>query len=91
MTYAQRYSLIQALGLTTCDEDDDGATASADVDTITESQAADLDTAIENVRGDKAKFCKFFGVSSLTELPASKLRDALAMIETKRREMAGKA
>jgi hypothetical protein len=91
LTYAQRYSLIQALGLTTCDEDDDGATASADVETITESQAADLDTAIENVKGDKAKFCKFFGVASLTELPASKLRDALGMIETKRREMAGKA
>jgi hypothetical protein len=86
MTYAQRYSLIQALGLTTCDEDDDGATASADVETITESQAADLDTAIENVKGNKVAFCRRFNIGRLSELPASKLGEALAMVEAKRRE-----
>jgi hypothetical protein len=92
MTYAQRYSLIQALGLTTCDEDDDAAMdAGPSAETITESQAADLDTAIENVRSDRAAFCKYYGISRVGELPASKLQHALTMIERKRREMAGKA
>jgi hypothetical protein len=86
LTYAQRYSLIQALGLTTCDEDDDGVSANADVDTITESQAADLDTAIENVKGNKVAFCRRFNIGRLSELPASKLGEALAMVEAKRRE-----
>lgn len=84
LTYAKRISLEQALGLTTCDEDDDGGSPHADVETITESQAADLDTAIENVKSDKAAFCKYYGISRVGDLPASKLQHALMMIAKKR-------
>ena len=88
LTYARRQSLVQALGLTTGDGDTDGHVSEYDrpasAETITESQAADLDTAIENVKGDKAAFCRFFGIERLGQLPASRLKEALAMVAKKR-------
>ena len=84
MTYAQRFSLIQALGLTTCDEDTDGADDVAPVETITESQAVDLEAGIKEVGGNMAAFLKKFGVSSIRELPKSQLAAAGRMIEEKR-------
>lgn len=47
MTYAQRYSLIQALGLTTCDEDTDGAENPAPEEKITPNQVDVLIALLE--------------------------------------------
>jgi len=52
MTYAQRYSLIQALGLTTCDEDTDAE----DPTTITEEQAATIEDYLTGGGVDRVKF-----------------------------------
>lgn len=83
MTYAQRYSLVQALGLTTCDVDEDGNNPGGG-ETITPEQAANLELAVENVGGNRADFLAFFGAASFEAFPASKYAKALQAIEKKR-------
>lgn len=81
MTYAQRYSLIAALGLTSCDEDADGA---ANPQRITESQAANLQCLIDEVKADKPKFCKWMGVGGLDEITVADFPRAVRALEDKR-------
>jgi hypothetical protein len=50
---------------------------------ITEQQAATLRDMIEMSNSDTAKFCAAYGVTSVDELPASKLDSALAALNKK--------
>lgn len=84
MSYAQRYSLIQALGLTSCDVDEDGNMPGDAGDTISEEQASNLELAVENVSGDVKKFLAALGVEKFTLIPLSKYGKALELIERKR-------
>lgn len=84
LTYAQRYSLVQALGITTADEDTDGNEERTQAEKITDHQAANLDALIDDVNADRAKFLRFMGVQSLADLPASKFQEAVKALESKR-------
>lgn len=81
LTFARRLSLTSALGLTTTDDDTDGADKGG---VITEEQAWDLEALRDEIGVDAAKFMKFLGVSTLAELPASKYAGAVAALEKKR-------
>lgn len=83
LSYYMRYSLILALGLTTCLPDTDG-NPPPDLEIITEDQAATLQSLIDEVKADKGKFLKFFSIESIEVLPASQFRRAAAMLESKR-------
>lgn len=88
LTYGRRQSLISALGLTTADEDNDGAEPGAqpgDDEFITEEQARNLDVLIDDAGADKAKFLRFLGVASLGELRKGQLAEATRSLEEKRR------
>lgn len=80
LTYLQRYSLKQALGLAASD-DDDGKAAGAG-GTITTEQAADLNRRLDEIGGDKAKFCRVMGVESIPDIPAAQYGKADQMIRT---------
>lgn len=81
LSYLQRYSLIQALGLAVSD-DDDGLRAGGD--TITEDQAMELRELAESVGADLAAFCKYLRIEKLADLPASRFAGAVAALEKKR-------
>lgn len=90
MTYAQRYSLIQALGLTTCDEDSDG-NPPAPTAKITEAQLANLEAMIDDIGGiNRPVLLSYFGVETLSDLPAVKFKWAIAELERKRQKKGGK-
>lgn len=82
VTYLQRYSLLAATGLAASD-DDDGAGVSDPK--ISEEQAGDLYALAEEVGADWRKFLKFLGVTEAKQLPASRLQDAFAALEAKRK------
>ena len=88
LTYGKRQSLTSVLGLTTTDDDTDGAERSQAVDagTITEAQAADLAALIEEVGTDLGKFLAWAGVESLAKFPASELDRVTRHLEGKRKE-----
>jgi hypothetical protein len=82
LTYLQRYSLIQMLGLAAADDDDGKA-----MDTggpISADQVAELIALADDVGADKARFCKHFKVESFAAIPASRYAAAVAALNSKR-------
>lgn len=81
LTYLQRYSLVQALGLAAANDDD--GKAGGNGDTITDEQATQLIDMIESVGANRAKFLEFFKVESVAALPAAKFKQATDMLNQK--------
>ena len=80
LTFAKRHSLIQALGITTADEDNDAAIS---VETITDRQYADIQDLIDSTGTDQAKFLKFFGIEKVSDLLASQYDEAMMTLRAK--------
>lgn len=78
LSYARRQSLIQVLGLTTCDPDTDAA----DPTPITEQQALDLEALCDEVGANKLKFLRWAGVESFEEIPARNFESAVASLRS---------
>ena len=81
-SYARRYALCNALNLVASNEDDDGATAGAAL--ISDEQMAGIQSDLEALKVDKAKFCKFLNIQSIKEMPLAKLPIAENFIAAKR-------
>ena len=79
LTYLQRYSLTQALGLAATN-DDDGATATG---VITDEQREQLQEWIEKVGGDVPTFCGWAKVESLAAMPVAQFKKAKQALEAK--------
>lgn len=84
VTYLQRYTLLAATGLAARDIDDDGRDGGGKPETITETQAADLQALAEEVGADMPKLLGWLGVERLQDIPADKYRKAVAGLESKR-------
>lgn len=84
ITYLQRYTLKAALGLA-ASNDDDGKSAEAS-DTITQEQLDEIVALADEVGADKEKFCNYFKIGGIAELPANKFKDAIDALEAKRRK-----
>ena len=81
LSYARRQSLVQALGLTSADEDRDGA-APRD-EPITPAQLSQLEDWLAESGADREKFLKWAGVESLDQMPASMFGNAVAALKKK--------
>lgn len=66
------------------DNDPDANSHEVKPPVITEQQASDLLALIENVGADVAKFATYYKINSVTDLPASKLKQAIDGLEKKR-------
>jgi len=84
-TYAQRYSLVNALGLTSCDEDNDGNDEPVG-ECITEDQAIEIADLLDHSGADRGKFLEWAGVASIAEIPASKYDVVLTALRRRIRE-----
>ena len=76
LTYARRQSLVQVLGLTTADEDNDGEDGVTG-ETIDHDQRQTLGLYIGESGADLGKFLKWLGIESLDELDAGRYEEAL--------------
>lgn len=85
LTYAERQSLIQVLGLTTCDPDIDGATLAP----ITFEQVEKLEALIKTSGADRALFLKHLKVGEVSEILASDFDRAEKALEAKIRTKGG--
>lgn len=83
LTYLQRYSLTQALGLAAA-TDDDGKAAGVS-GKITDKQAAEIaDKCREVSETFHENFCTYFGVEAIADLPAKDYQRALIAIGKKK-------
>jgi hypothetical protein len=83
LTYLQRYSLVQMLGLAASEDDDAHMAGSGEA--ISEAQVEELIALADDVGADKAKFCKYFKVDSFPAIPASRFKSAVDALNAKRR------
>lgn len=68
LTYLQRYSLVQALGLAASNDDDGRTSVGGDV--ITQAQADTLIDLLEASGKDRAKFLRWAKVERIEDIPA---------------------
>lgn len=82
LSYARRQSMVQVLGLTTCEPDTDGGET---VQTITDKQAADLKALMQEVKADIPRFLKYMEVKEVGSIKVQDYARAVAALEAKRR------
>lgn len=85
LTYLQRYTLIQALGLAASEDDDGHAVDSGGP--ITPEQAATIRALCEETSTDIPKFCELMKVDSVPELAASQYDRVIKSLEAKKRRV----
>jgi hypothetical protein len=83
LTYLQRYTLVQMLGLAAGD-DDDGVKGGAGP-SINAKQVAAIRSLIVEVAADITKFVKYLGVASVEEIKEADYSRAVAALEAKRK------
>lgn len=86
LTYLQRYSLMQALGLAAT-HDDDGKAAGVGV-VIDEEQLKQIIALADDVGADKEKFCAVMKVPSLADIRANEFQRAVDLLNSKRKAAA---
>lgn len=84
LTYLQRYSLVQMLGLAASDDDDGKAGGAGEK--ITEAQALELIDLCEAVGAERPKFLKYLKIETLDDLPVARFAEAKAALEAKRKK-----
>ena len=82
ISYGKRYVALTLLGIAT-EDDDDGRKAVAGP-TISQEQEDKLREAIEAGGRNLPKFCEFYRVEKLSDLPAAKFDGAMTLIKGKR-------
>lgn len=85
LTYLQRYTLIQALGLAASDDDDGRKSEDQHSDPISQEQVSKVLALIEATDTDIEKFCQYLGIEAVPHITTGQLPRALAMLEKKRR------
>ncbi|MDX0510659.1 ERF family protein [Sinorhizobium medicae] len=83
-TYARRYLKASALDLAFMDDRDGNAPKPEDDTGISQEQLSELRKAIEDASADVEKFCRFFRIESLPDLPAREFDRAMSMIGQRR-------
>ena len=82
LTYLQRYTLVQALGLAASGDDDGNAAGAGEL--IDAEQVAVIRALLDETQSDTAKFCQVMKVDGLPSIPASKFKDAVAKLNAKK-------
>lgn len=83
LTYLQRYTLVQALGLAASEDDDGRKSGAPDVETITEDQAMLLRELIEATNSDTRGVLTYVRASDIDSIAADKFDGLVAMLKRK--------
>lgn len=84
LTYLQRYTLVQALGLAATEDEDDGRAAGIGM-AISDQQRQELDDLLAVTGADLDKFLAYFKAEYLAELPSARFAEAKKLLEAKRK------
>lgn len=81
LTYLQRYSLVQALGLAASNDDDGKAGGIGE--TITEDQVGEIIELIDSTNADKGRFLQYFKIEAIANLPSKRFAEAVRLLNAK--------
>ena len=83
LTYGRRQSLVSVLGLTTAEDDVDGATGASDSESIDSAQIKDLNKLLSTSGADTKRFLAYMGVGALAEITQDDFKKAIASLNRK--------
>lgn len=83
LSYARRYGLCAALGITVTDHDND---AQGLLETLSEVQLADVKALIETARADPARICTWAASDTLENIPAKLYAPLVELLKKKASE-----
>lgn len=83
-TYGRRYLLCMLFNISTGDDRDGNVQETSDP--ITEKQLSDLRALADEVGADIERFCAYFKIDALPDLPSSRYDAAIKSLEAKRRK-----
>ncbi|MGW9332688.1 ERF family protein [Bosea sp. NPDC055594] len=83
LTYLQRYTLVQALGLAASEDDDGGKSGGQDAETITEDQVMQLRELIEATKADQRGVLAYVRARDLSSIRADKFPELVSMLKRK--------
>lgn len=86
ISYGRRYLSKMIWNLSTGDDDDGNAAGGRIIQKITETQAADLDSLINEVGAKRDAFMSYFKIQSLSDLPAISYNKAVKLLIDKRKK-----
>ncbi len=84
ISYGKRYVTLTLTGIATEGEDDDAKKATAGA-TITEEQAEEIKAALDETGGLLPRFCAYWKLEKLTDLPTAKFTEAMNSIKRARK------
>ncbi len=80
ISYGKRYVTLTLTGIATEGEDDDAKRATIGA-TITDDQAEQIKAALDNSGGELPRFCAYYKLEKLSDLPAARFESAMKSIE----------
>ena len=85
LSYGVKYALLKVLGLETGDDPDEQQGDEADhrPGAISADQFKRIESMIDQANASKERFCKYFQITALIDLPAARFNDAVAMLQAK--------
>ena len=83
-SYGRRYLKLLIFDIATRDDDDGNAAEGLSVEKISDEQELSLRELIEEVGGTIPKFCQYFRIGKLADLPADQYDRAVKALEKKR-------
>ena len=86
LTYGRRQSLVSVLGLTTTDDDVDGAAGASESESIDSAQIKDLNKLLTSSGADTKRFLAYMGVDSLAAITQDDFKKAIASLNRKAEE-----
>ena len=85
VTYLQRYTLKAALGLAASEDDD--ARSANEAGPVNDKQADQITALIMETKSDLNRFLKWAGAESISDIPAAKFNDCVAMLKAKQQRV----
>jgi hypothetical protein len=83
-SYGKRYTAMALLNITTRGEDDDGKAAGIG-NVISDEQFEQLSKLIDEHKADLPRFCKYFKIDALADLPATRFDEAVTALKARRK------
>lgn len=81
-SYGQRYLLKGIFNIIVSDHDDDGNAASGN-GVVSDDQVSTLAELLDRFNADVPKFCQYFKINAVKDLPAKRYREAVEMLNHK--------
>ena len=86
-TYCERHLLCKVFGVVLTADDDGNAAAGVGPgsEVITDDQLQDLESLLSEVSANRDKFLAYFKIASLSQMKRGQLKEAIQLLEVKRR------